>query len=57
VTLGWRKPHDELRQLYFSPSIIRMIKLRRMRCAAHVARMWKREMHVGHWWESQKERD
>jgi hypothetical protein len=32
VTGGWRKLHnDELRELYSSPSIIRIIKLRRMR--------------------------
>jgi hypothetical protein len=37
---GWRKLHnEELRDLYSSPSIIRMIKLRRMRWAGHVARM------------------
>jgi hypothetical protein len=36
----WRKPHNvELRNLYFLPSIIRMIKLRRMRWAGHVAGM------------------
>jgi hypothetical protein len=36
----WRKLHDEeLHSLYSSPSIIRMIKLRRMRWAGHVARM------------------
>jgi hypothetical protein len=29
---GWRKPHnEELHKLYFSPSIIRMIKLRKIR--------------------------
>jgi hypothetical protein len=32
VTGGWRKLHNEtLHNLYFSPSIIRMIKSRRMR--------------------------
>jgi hypothetical protein len=37
---GWRKPHnEELHNLYSSPSIIRIIKLRRMRCVRHVARM------------------
>jgi hypothetical protein len=37
---GWRKSHnEELRDLYSSPSIIRMIKSRRMRWAEHVARM------------------
>jgi hypothetical protein len=36
----WRKQHnEELHNLYCSPSIIRMIKSRRMRWAGHVARM------------------
>jgi hypothetical protein len=40
VTGGWRKLHnEELHKLYPSPSIIRMIKSRRMRWAGHVARM------------------
>jgi hypothetical protein len=40
VTGGWRKLHDEeLHNLYSSPSLIRMIKSRRMRWAGHVARM------------------
>jgi hypothetical protein len=34
---GWRKLHNEdLHNLYPSPSIIRMIKSRRMRCARHM---------------------
>jgi hypothetical protein len=38
VTGGWRKPHnEELPDLYSSPSIIRIIKSRRMRWAGHVA--------------------
>jgi hypothetical protein len=38
VTGGWRKLHDEeLRNLYSSPSIIRIIKSRRMRWAGHLA--------------------
>jgi hypothetical protein len=37
---GWRKLHnEELHNLYSSPSIIRIIKSRRMRWAGHVARM------------------
>jgi hypothetical protein len=40
VTGGWRKLHnEELRDLYSSLSIIRIIKSRRMRWAGHVARM------------------
>jgi hypothetical protein len=40
VTGGWRKLHnEELHNLYSSPSIIRMIKSRRMRWAWHVARI------------------
>jgi hypothetical protein len=36
----WRKLHnEELHNLYSSPSIIRIIKARRMRWAGHVARM------------------
>jgi hypothetical protein len=37
---GWRKQHnEEPHNLYTSPSIIRMIKSRRMSRAGHVARM------------------
>jgi hypothetical protein len=43
VTGGWRKlRNEELRDLYSSPSIIRIIKPRRMRWAGHVARMWEK---------------
>jgi hypothetical protein len=38
VTGEWRKSHnEELRDLYSSPSIIRIIKSRRMRWAGNVA--------------------
>jgi hypothetical protein len=58
VTVGWRKLHTEgLHNLYSSPSIIRMIKSRMMRWAGHVARMGETGMHIGYWWESQKERE
>jgi hypothetical protein len=58
VTGEWRKLHnEELRNLYFSPSIIRIIKSKRMRWAGHVARMGRRGTHIDYWWESQKERD
>jgi hypothetical protein len=40
VTGGWIKLHnEELHNLYSSPSIIRMIKSRRMKWAGHVTRM------------------
>jgi hypothetical protein len=43
VTREWRKLHNkELHDLYSSPSIIRIIKSRRMRWAGHVARMGER---------------
>jgi hypothetical protein len=57
VTGGWRKlQNEELHNLNYSTSIIRMIKSRRTRWAGKVARMGRR-MHVGYWWEMQKKRD
>jgi hypothetical protein len=43
VTGGWRKLHnEELHNLYSSPSIIGMIKSRRMRWAGYAARVGRR---------------
>jgi hypothetical protein len=43
VTGGWRKlNNDELRDLYSSPSVIRMIKSRRMRCMEHAVRIGRK---------------
>jgi hypothetical protein len=49
VVGDWRKLHnEELRDLYSSSSIIRIIKSRKMKWAGHVARMWeKRSTNVG----------
>jgi hypothetical protein len=44
VTGGWRKLHnEELHNLYSSPSIIKIIKLRRIRWVGHVARMGEKK--------------
>jgi hypothetical protein len=57
VTGEWRKLHnEELRDFYSSPSIIRIIRLRRMRWEDHVARMGRRGTLIDNWWESQRER-
>jgi hypothetical protein len=57
VTGGERKLHnEELRDLYSSPSLIRIMKSRKLRWAEHVARMGEREIRIGCWWESQRER-
>jgi hypothetical protein len=47
VTGGWRKQHnEELNNLYSPPSIIRIIKSRRMRLAGHTARMGEKRIHM-----------
>jgi hypothetical protein len=58
VTGEGRQLHnEELRDLYSSPSIIRIIKSRRARWAGHVARMGRRGTLIDYWWEIQRERD
>jgi hypothetical protein len=58
VTRKWRKRHNEdLDDLYSSPSIIRIIKGRRMSWAGYVARMGRRGTRIGYWWKMQRERD
>jgi hypothetical protein len=53
---GWGKLHnDELHNLYPSPNIIRMNKLRRMKWAGDVAYQ-RGGRHIGFGWKSQKER-
>jgi hypothetical protein len=49
VTGGSKKLHnDELHNLYDSPSIIRITKLKKMRWAGHVARLGRGGMHIGY---------
>jgi len=58
VTREWRKLHnEELNGLYFSPTIIRVIILRRMRWVEHVAHLGRGEVHTGFWWGNLSERD
>jgi hypothetical protein len=46
VIVGWRKLHnEELHNLYSSPSIIRMIKSRRMRWPGYLALVEKRDAY------------
>jgi hypothetical protein len=59
--------NEELQNLYYSPSVIRMIHLRRTRLAGHVARIGEREEEeekkekkkntCTYWWNSHKQRD
>jgi hypothetical protein len=58
VTGEWRRLHsEELNGLYSSPNVIRAIKSRRMRWAGHVARIGRRELHIGIWRGNVMERD
>jgi hypothetical protein len=57
VTGERRKLHnEELRDLYSSPGIIRIIKSRRIRWAGHAERMGRRGTRIGYWLESQRKR-
>jgi hypothetical protein len=50
---SWRKLHnEELNNVYSSPSIIRMIRSRRIRWAGHVARMGEKRDAYRVWWEN-----
>ena len=57
VTGEWRRLHnEELNDLYSSPSIIWVMKSRRMRWAGHVVYMGGGEAYTGFWWRNLKER-
>jgi hypothetical protein len=58
VTGEWRKLHnEELNDLYFSPHIIRVIKLGRMRWVGHVNVWGKGEVYTGFWWGNLRKTD
>jgi hypothetical protein len=47
LTVEWRQLHnEELRDLYSSPSIIRVIKSQKMRWVGHVARIGGKEKRI-----------
>lgn len=47
---GRRKLHiEELHKLYSSPTIIRMMKTKKMSWAGNIARMGRKGMHIGLW--------
>jgi hypothetical protein len=55
VTGEWRKLHnDKLNNLYSSPTIVQVIKLRRIRWAGSVVR--RGEVYRGFWWANLRER-
>ena len=47
VTAEWRNLHNELRDLYSLPNIVRVVKSRRMRWAGHVAQWGRGEVCTG----------
>jgi hypothetical protein len=49
--------NEEHHNFYSSPSIITIMKPRRIRLVVHVTRIWKKGMNIKYWWESQTERD
>ena len=59
VTGEWGKLHnEEISDLYSLPSIVRVVKSRRMRWAGHVARIWERgEVCTGFWRGNLREND
>ena len=58
VTGEWRKLHnEELNDLFSSPNIVRVIKLRRMRWAGHVARVEEGRGVHKFWWGNLSEKD
>jgi hypothetical protein len=58
MTGEWRKLHnEELKDLYSSPIIVRVITWRRIRWAGYVTRMGRGEVCTGFRWGNLRERD
>ena len=58
VTGELKKLHNqELNDLNSSPSIVRVIKSRRMRWAGHIVRMGRGEEYTGFWWGNLREKN
>ena len=56
-TEEWRKLHnEELNDLFFLPSIVQVIKSRKMRWVGHIACMGRVEVYTGFWWRNLRER-
>ena len=54
----WRRLHnEELNDMYSSPNIIWVIKLRRMRWPGQVAHMEEKKMNTAFWWGNVWETD
>jgi hypothetical protein len=55
VTGEWRRLHKEELCVLYAPVIIQLIKSRRPRWAEHVARVGRKQMYTGSWWENLRE--
>ena len=58
VTGEWKRLHNEqLNDLYFFPSIVRVIKSIRMKWVGHVLRLGEERGCIHSWWGNRSERD
>jgi hypothetical protein len=58
VTGDWRKLRiEELHNLYSSPNIVSVIKVKEDGMGRACSRNGGSGIHIGYWWGSQKERD